>query len=54
MAIKRFEEVIKLVDVEAPNLWKNFNDWLLRACDEVCRTKRWGEVKEIHGGGMKR
>ena len=31
----------------------HFKDGILKACDEVCGKKK-GEVKEIHGGGMKR
>ena len=48
------EKVIKLVDVEAPNLWGHFKDGALEACGEVCWKKRGIEVKEILGGGMKR
>ena len=52
---KRLEEkVIKLVDVEMPNLWGHFKDGITKACDEVCGKKRGGEVTEILGGGMKR
>ena len=52
---KRFEEkVTKFVDVGATNLWGHFKDGVLKACNEVCGRKRGGEVKEIHGGGMKR
>ena len=35
------------------DLCGNFMDGVLMACDEVC-GKRGVEVKEIHGGGMKR
>ena len=34
-----FEKVIKLVDVGAANLWGNFKDGVLNACDEVCGKK---------------
>ena len=52
---KRFEEkVTELVDVGAPNLLLHFKDGISKACDEVSGKKRGGEVKEIHGGGMKR
>ena len=34
------EKVVKLVDIEAPNLWCNFMDGNLKACDEVCGKKR--------------
>ena len=44
----------KLVNVVAPNLWGHFKNGVLKACDEVCGKKMGGEVKEIHGGGMKR
>ena len=50
---KRLKKVIELVDVGATNLWRNFKDGVLKACDEVCGKKR-GEAKEILGGGMKR
>ena len=34
---KLFEEkVTELVDVGAPNLWGQFMDGVLEACDEVC------------------
>ena len=32
--------MIKLVDVEVPNLWGHFKDGVLKACDEVCGKKR--------------
>ena len=48
---KRFEgKEAKLVDVGAPNLWGHFMDEVL----EVYGRRVGGEVKEIHGGGMKR
>ena len=51
---KQFEEKeIKLVDVGVANLWGNFKDGVLKACDEVCGKKRGWEIKEVHGGGMK-
>ena len=38
---KRFEEkVTKKVDVGAPNLWGQFKDGVLKACDELCGKKR--------------
>ena len=38
---KQFEEKeIKLVDVGVANLWGNFKDGVLKACDEVCGKKR--------------
>ena len=36
------------------NLRNYFEDGNLEACDEVCGKKREGEIKEIHGAGMKR
>ena len=37
---KKFEEnVIELVDVGAPILWRHFKDGVLEACDEVCGKK---------------
>ena len=48
------ENLTKLVDVGAPNLWGHFKDGVLKACDEVCGKTRGGDAKEIHGGGMKR
>ena len=35
-------------------MWRHFKDGDLNACDEGYEKKRGGEVKEIHGGGMKR
>ena len=37
-----------------PNLWGNLKDGILGSYDEVCGKMRGGEVKEMHGGGMKR
>ena len=38
---KRFDEnLIKFVDVGAPNLWGHFKGEVLKACDEVCGKKR--------------
>ena len=38
---KKFKEnVIKLVDVGAPNLWGRLEDGALKECDEVCGKKR--------------
>ena len=53
---KRFEEkVAKLVDVGAPILWGHLWDGVFEACDEVCwRKGGGGEIRELHGGGMKR
>ena len=52
---KRFEETeTKLVDVGVPDLWGDFKDGVLKACDEVCGKKSGGEVKEIVGDAMKR
>ena len=52
---KRFEEKLtELVDVGAPNFGEHFSNRVLKAYDEVSGKKRGGEVKEIHGGGMKR
>ena len=31
-----------------------FRDGLLKVCDEVCGQKRGEELREIHGGEMKR
>ena len=42
---KRFEEeVIELVDVEAPHLWGHFKDGVLEACDEVCGKKKGRKI----------
>ena len=36
----RFEKrVRKLTSIDAPDLWKAFEDGVLKACDEVCRKK---------------
>ena len=52
---KRLEEkVIKLVDIGAPNLRGHFKNGILKVCDELCWKNLGGEVKDIHGGGMKR
>ena len=52
---KRFEEKLtKLAILGAPNSWRHIKDGVSQACDEVYQKKRGGEVKEIHGGGMKR
>ena len=52
---KRLEEkVIEIVDVCVLNLWGHFKDGDLGTCDDVGWKKRGGEVKEIHGGGMKK
>ena len=48
------EEVMKLFDVGAPNLWGHFKDRVLEECDEMCGKKRGGEVKDVHCGGMMR
>ena len=34
-------------------MWGHIKDGVLEACDEVCGKMR-GDVKEIHGGRMKR
>ena len=39
------ETIFKLVDVGAPNLWVNFKDEDLKACDEVCGKKRGRKSK---------
>ena len=45
---KRLEEnVIALVDVEMPNLWRHFKDGVSKACDEVCRKKRGRRSKYV-------
>ena len=37
----RFEKRVKeLVNADAPDLWKTFKDGVLKACDEVCGTKK--------------
>ena len=37
----RFEKrAQKLVSTDAPDLWKTFKDGILKACDEVCGTKK--------------
>ena len=37
----RFEKRVKeLVSTEAPDLWKTFEDSVLKACDEVCGKKK--------------
>ena len=52
---KRFDgKAIKVVNVGVPNLWGNFKDGILMVCDEACVWGEEGEVREIHGGGMKR
>ena len=48
--------VRELVSVDGPDLWKNFKEGMLRACDEVCGKRKgrrdqgntwwWNEVKE--------
>ena len=39
--VKQYEEkAIELADGGSPNLWRNFEDWDLKACDEVCGKKR--------------
>ena len=40
-----YEKVIILVDIGVPNLWGNFKDEILVACDEVCGKKRWRRSK---------
>ena len=41
MIRNQFEEnVTKLVDVGASNLWGHFKDGVLKTCDEVCGKKR--------------
>ena len=48
---KRFDEkVIKLVDVSVPNLWGQFNDRVLKTCDDVLWKKMAAEAKGIHSG----
>ena len=37
----RFEKRVKeLVSTNAPDLWKTFKDGVLKACDELCGTKK--------------
>ena len=37
----RFEgRVGELVSADAPDLWKCFKEWVLKACDEVCGKKK--------------
>ena len=49
-----YEKVIKLVDIGAPNLLGHFKNLVLEACGEVCGMIGGGDVKEIHGGRIKR
>ena len=32
--------VRELVSVDAPDLWQNFKEGILRACDEVCGKRK--------------
>ena len=44
---KRFKKKLtELADLGAPNSWRHFKDGVSKACDEVYRKKRGGEVKE--------
>ena len=50
----RFEgRVGKLVNADAPDLWKCFKEGVLKACDEVYGKKKGRRDQGKHGGGRK-
>ena len=49
-----WEKLVELVDVCFLNILGHFKDVVLRTCDEVYGGVWAGEVREVHGGGMKR
>ena len=48
------ERVTELVNIEAQELWKSFENGVLQACDEVCRKSVEEKIEVTRGGGMRR